>query len=164
MIASLSQKRILLFKSLFIQWEIPQRVFSSRIKVLWMRISVLTFLHFQTGKYLHCLNHSWLIELSKLWVFDPKTTKGATNNTPDGYPLLDEDENGPARKSSWKYRGSIVMIGYLQGTTRPDIALATHQFAIFNNDQHLSHEWSVKCIGRYLLDIRDKGMISIALW
>ena len=39
--------------------------------------------------------------------FDPKTTKSAKNNTPSGYPLLNKDENGPARKASWKYRGVI---------------------------------------------------------
>ena len=44
--------------------------------------------------------------------FDPKTTKSATNNTPAGYLLLDKDENGPARKASWKYRGVIGMLGY----------------------------------------------------
>ena len=59
--------------------------------------------------------------------FDPKTTKSATNNTPAGYPLLNKDENGPSRKASWKYRGIIGMLGYLQGTKRPDIAMATHQ-------------------------------------
>ena len=53
------------------------------------------------------------------------------------------------------------MLGYLQGTTRPDISMATHQCARFNNDPHLSHERAVKRIGRYLLDTRDKGMIYI---
>ena len=91
--------------------------------------------------------------------FDPKTTKSATNNTPAGYPLLNKDENGPVRKASWKYRGIIGMLGYLQGTTRPDIAMATHQCARFNNDPHLSQERAVKRIGRYLLDTRNKGMI-----
>ena len=33
-------------------------------------------------------------------VFDPKTTKGATNNIPSGYTLLNKDENGPSRKAS----------------------------------------------------------------
>ena len=37
--------------------------------------------------------------------FDPKTTKSATNNTPAGYPLLNKDDNGPARKAYCKYRG-----------------------------------------------------------
>ena len=91
--------------------------------------------------------------------FYPKRTNSATNNTPAGYPLLNKGENGPARKASWKYWGIIGMIGYLQGTTRPDIAMTTHQCARFNNDPHLSHERAVKRIGRYLLDTRDKGMI-----
>ena len=51
------------------------------------------------------------------------------------------------------------MFGYLQGTTPPDIGMSTHQCAIFNNDPHLSNELSVKRIGRYLVDTRDKGMI-----
>ena len=92
---------------------------------------------------------------------DPKTTKSATNNTLSGYPLLNKDENGPDRKASWKYRGIIGMLGYLQGTTRPDIAMATHQCAIFNNNPLLSHEQAVKRICRYLLDTRDKGMVYI---
>ena len=91
--------------------------------------------------------------------FDHKTTKSATNNTPAGYPLQNKDENGPSRKASWKYRGIIGMLVYLQGTTRPYIAMATHQCARFNNDPHLSHERSVKRIERYLLDTRDKGTI-----
>ena len=51
------------------------------------------------------------------------------------------------------------MLGYLQGTTRHAIAMATHQCARLNNDPHLSHERAVKRIGIYLLDTRDKGMI-----
>ena len=50
------------------------------------------------------------------------------------------------------------MLRYLQGTTRLDITMATHQCAIFNNDPHLSYEQSVKRVGRYLLDTREKGM------
>ena len=69
--------------------------------------------------------------------FYPKTTKGATNNTTAVYPLLNKYENGPVRKASWKYRGIIGIIGYLQGTTRPDIAMATHKCVRFNNDPHL---------------------------
>ena len=72
--------------------------------------------------------------------FDPKTTKSATNNTPDGYPLLNKYENDPTRKVSWNYRGIIVMLGYLQGTTCTDIEISTHQCTRFNNDPHLSHE------------------------
>ena len=91
--------------------------------------------------------------------FDLTTTKGSRDNIPAGYPLLNKDEEGSAPKSDWKYRGLIGMLGYLQGTTRPDIAMATHQCARFSNCVKLSHERAVKRIGRYLLDTRDKGII-----
>ena len=91
--------------------------------------------------------------------FYPNNTKGATNNTPAGYPLLNKDENGPSRKASRKYHDIISILGYLQGTTSPDIAMSTHQCTIFNNDTHLSHERAVKRTGRYILDTREKGMI-----
>ena len=44
------------------------------------------------------------------------------------------------------------MLGYLQGTTRPDIAMSIHQCSRLNNDTHLSHERAVKRIGIYILD------------
>ena len=91
--------------------------------------------------------------------FDSTTTKSARDNVPVGFPLLNKDVDGPARKARWKYRGLIGMLGYLQGTSRPDIAMATHQCARFNNDPKLSHERAVKKIVRYLLDTRDKGII-----
>ena len=50
------------------------------------------------------------------------------------------------------------MLKYLQGTTRTDISMATHQCARFTNDPQLPHEQAVKRIGIYLLDTRDKGM------
>ena len=116
---------------------------------------------FPDGK-LFTLSQPFLIDrVIKALGFYPKTTKGATNNTPAGYPLLNKDENGPARKASWKYRGIIGMLGYLQVTTRPDTPMATHQCARFNNDTRLSHEQAVKHIGRYLPDTRDKGVIYI---
>ena len=91
--------------------------------------------------------------------FDSTTTKSARDNVPAVYPLLNKDVDGPARKAHWKYRGLIGMLGYLQGTSRPDIAMATHQCARFNNDPKLSHDRAVKKIVRYLLDTRDKGII-----
>ena len=51
------------------------------------------------------------------------------------------------------------MLGYLQGKTCPDIEMSTHQCARLNNHPHISHEQAVKCIGRYLLDTRDKAMV-----
>ena len=51
------------------------------------------------------------------------------------------------------------MLGYLQGTTRPDISMANHQCARFSSDPKLCHERAVKRIVRYLLDTKDKGII-----
>ena len=50
------------------------------------------------------------------------------------------------------------MLGYLQGTSRPVIVMATHQCARFCSNPKLSHERAVKRIARYLLDSSDKGI------
>jgi hypothetical protein len=76
------------------------------------------------------LSQPFLIEwIIKAINFDPRTTRGARGNTPATYPLLSKDEIGPARKASWSYRSVIGMLGYLEGTTRPDISMAVHQCA-----------------------------------
>ena len=51
------------------------------------------------------------------------------------------------------------MLGYLQGTSRPDIAMVTHQCARFCSSPKLSHESAAKRTVRYLLQSRDKGII-----
>ncbi len=79
--------------------------------------------------------------------------------TPAVLPLLTKDENGPERKHTWKYRTSTGMIGYLQQTSRPELAMATHQCARFNNYPKLCHERAIKLICKYLLGTMDKGLI-----
>jgi len=79
--------------------------------------------------------------------------------TPVVGPLLSKDEDGPQRKHTWKYRTLTGMLGYLQLTSRPDIAMATHQCARFNNAPMLCHERAIKRICKYLLGTMDKGMI-----
>ena len=51
------------------------------------------------------------------------------------------------------------MLGYLQGSTRPDIATAVHQCARFCNDPRLSHERAIRRIGKYLNGNADKGIV-----
>jgi hypothetical protein len=51
------------------------------------------------------------------------------------------------------------MLTYLQGTSRPDIAMACHQAARFTNDPKLSHERAVHRIARYLKATKNKGII-----
>jgi hypothetical protein len=63
-----------------------------------------------------------------------------TKITPVGKPLLDTDLEGKPCKKNWKYCTTIGMLAYLQGNTRPDISMATHQSAQFCQDPRLSHE------------------------
>lgn len=91
--------------------------------------------------------------------FDSITTKSARDNVTVFYPLPNKDVDGPVRKTKRKCRGIIDMLGYLQGTTCPDISMPTHQYTRFKNDRKLSHERAVKKVVRYLLDSRAKGTI-----
>ena len=100
-----------------------------------------------------------LDRISKAVGFDSTTTKSARDGVPAVYPLLNKDCNGPPPKANWKYRSVIGMLGCLQGTSRPDIAMATHQCARFCSSPNPSHERVVKRIVRYLLDSRDKRTI-----
>ncbi len=49
--------------------------------------------------------------------------------TPVGKPLLNEDLEGKLCKRDWKYCTAIGMLTYLQGNTRPEISMPTHQLA-----------------------------------
>ncbi len=49
--------------------------------------------------------------------------------TPVVGPLLSKDIDGLPRKHTWKYCTLTGMLGYLQGTSRPEISMATHQCA-----------------------------------
>ncbi len=79
--------------------------------------------------------------------------------TPAVGPLLSKDTNRLPRKHTCKYRTLTGMLGYLQGTSRPEIAMAVHQCARYNNDPKLSHTHAIKRICKYLLDMADKGLI-----
>ena len=83
----------------------------------------------------------------------------ASKPTPVIKPLLHKDLKGLPRKYDWNYRSLVGMLGYLQSSTRPDISMATHQCARFNNNPMLSHERSIRRIGKYLLGTQDKGII-----
>ena len=78
--------------------------------------------------------------------------------TPVTKPLLHKDLEGLPRKYDWSYRRLVGMLTYLQGTTRPDIAMAVHQTARFSINPMLSHERAIQRIGKYLLGSKDKGI------
>jgi hypothetical protein len=60
-----------------------------------------------------------------------------TKITPVGKPLLNKDLEGKPPKKDWKYRTAIGMLTCLQGITRPEISMATHQLARFVKIQDL---------------------------
>jgi hypothetical protein len=79
--------------------------------------------------------------------------------TPVGKPLLHKDENGKVRKHTWNYGTAVGMSGYLQGSTRPDISMASHQCARFINDPKRSHERAMIRLVRYLKTTKDRGIV-----
>jgi hypothetical protein len=57
------------------------------------------------------------------------------------------------------YHTAISMLTYLQGNTRPEISMATHQLAQFCQDPRLSHEQAITCLARYLAHTKDRGIV-----
>ena len=74
-------------------------------------------------------------------------------------PLLHKDLGGLKKEHSWNYRQNIGIVPYLQGTTRSDIPMATHQAAHSSIDSKLSHERVVHRISRYLKVTNNKRFI-----
>ena len=71
-------------------------------------------------------------------------------STPVTNPLLHKDIAVLPRKFKWNYMQAISLLTYLQGTSRPGIAIAVHQAARFTNDPKFSHERAVHRIVRYI--------------
>ena len=80
-------------------------------------------------------------------------------DTPFVKPMLHRDLDGPVRRYVWNYRQAVGMLGYLQGSTRPDIATAVHQCTRACNDPKLSHEIAIRIIRKYIHENKDKGII-----
>ena len=73
--------------------------------------------------------------------------------------VLIKDENGEWCDEVFNYPSIIGMLLYLQGHTRTELTFAVSQCARFTFQPRRSHELSLKRVGRYLIDTRDKGMI-----
>ncbi len=82
-----------------------------------------------------------------------------TKITPVCKPLLNKDLESKPRKKDWKYCTAIGMSTYLQGNTRPEISMATHQLASFCQDPRLTHEQAATRLGRYLAHTKDRGIV-----
>jgi hypothetical protein len=88
--------------------------------------------------------------------FDAQTK---TKTNPVGKPLLNKDLEVKPHKKDWKYFTAIGILTYLQGNTRPDISMTTHQLAQFCQDPRLSHEQATTRLGRYLAHTKDRGIV-----
>jgi hypothetical protein len=79
--------------------------------------------------------------------------------TPVGKPLLHKDENSKVRKHTSNYKMVVGMSGYLQGSTRPNILMASHRCARFVKDPKRSHERAMIRLVRYLKSTKDRGVV-----
>jgi hypothetical protein len=86
-------------------------------------------------------------------------TDANSTSTPVAKGLLHRDLDGKGHKYTWKYRTAVVMLFYLQNTSRPEILMVVHQTAHFSNNPMLSHKNLIMRIGRYLLRRRKRGII-----
>ena len=64
--------------------------------------------------------------------------------------FLYKDRKRDPRKVYWNYRQIIGMPIYLQGSTRPNISMATQQYARFTSNPKAPHERAVRYIVKYL--------------
>lgn len=73
--------------------------------------------------------------------------------------LIGPDPDGLEFSYLWDYRSVIGKLNFLEKTTRPNISYAVHQCARFMQHPKQSHGEAIKHIGRYLLEMRGKGII-----
>ena len=86
------------------------------------------------------------------------STDSNTKTTPSD-SILYPDTNGTPRQDTWNYRSIIGKLDFLAQNTRPDISFAVHQCARFCQNPTALHELAIKCIVRYFIFTKDKGLI-----
>jgi Reverse transcriptase (RNA-dependent DNA polymerase) len=59
----------------------------------------------------------------------------------------------------FNYRSVVGMAMFLHNNTRLDCAMAVHQCARYSANPKRTHEAALKCLGRYLLGTRTRGLI-----
>ena len=74
-------------------------------------------------------------------------------------PSLTRYVEGASRTSTWEYRSIIGRLNYISGSSRPDIAYATHSAAIFSANPKASYDKGVKIIIKYLKGTKENGLI-----
>jgi hypothetical protein len=81
-----------------------------------------------------------------------------TKHTPTG-SILHIDKSNTTRDDKWNYISIIGKLSFLAQNTRPDISFTVHQCARFCTAPTRLHEIAMKCIIRYLLLTKTKGLI-----
>ena len=89
----------------------------------------------------------------------PKDKKGKIDPMLVRRPLLQKDLKGLPCKHDWNYHAAAGILSYLQWLTRPDIAMSVHQYARFNNDLIILHEWAIQKAVKYLMETEYRGII-----
>jgi hypothetical protein len=94
-------------------------------------------------------------------IHDTKISKrSAGKQTPAASTkLLRRDLAAPKFDGRFNYRSIIGKLNFLEKSTRPDIAYATHQVARFCEDPRATHGEAVERIAKYLRDTRTEGVI-----
>ena len=72
--------------------------------------------------------------------------------------VLHSDPSSKKKCQKWNYRSDVGCLSYIQAMVCPDITFTVQQCARFCNAPSSDHKVAVKCICRYLLSTRDKGL------
>jgi hypothetical protein len=73
--------------------------------------------------------------------------------------ILQRYESAPPFDQRFNYRRLVGKMNFLEKSTRPDIAYATHQVARFSQDPKAAHGEAIEHIAKYLRDTRNEGII-----
>ncbi len=98
--------------------------------------------------------------LKDLGLIDGRLKRAKPKRTPAKTSLiLQRDTSSLKHSGSWDYQSVIGKLNFLEKSTRPDISYAVHQCTCFSIDPRVTHMEAVLCIGMYLLNTRDNGLI-----
>jgi hypothetical protein len=86
--------------------------------------------------------------------------RSAGRSTPaNSTKILQREEHAPPFDQRFNYRRAVGQLNFLEKSTRPDIAYATHQVARFCEDPKQAHGKAVEHIAKYLRDTSNQGII-----
>jgi hypothetical protein len=85
--------------------------------------------------------------------------KSANRSTPAlSTKILQRNEKAPNFDQRFHYRRVVGQLNFLEKSTRPDIAYATHQVARFCEDPKATHAEAIEHIAKYLRNTSNEGI------